>query len=42
LADLYGIHPYGEVAAYIAVQGTTAWIGDYNRMILTRVEAKRK
>ncbi|MDP9235759.1 MAG: hypothetical protein M3P01_14575 [Actinomycetota bacterium] len=34
--------PYGKTAAYIAVRGAVAWIGDYNRQLLTRVEARRK
>jgi Tol biopolymer transport system component len=32
--------PYGELAAYIDVHGTVAWIGDYNKKILTRVELR--
>ncbi len=34
--------PYGELAAYIDVRGTVAWIGDYNKQILTRVELTRR
>jgi Tol biopolymer transport system component/streptogramin lyase len=34
--------PYGVLAAYIDVHGTVAWIGDYNKQILTRVELKAR
>lgn len=30
--------PYGELAAYIDVRANVAWIGDYNRQVLTRVD----
>jgi DNA-binding beta-propeller fold protein YncE len=33
--------PFGETAAYIAARGPVAWIGDYNKQVLTRVEATR-